>query len=122
MKKFLALVLLATFLGAWAQTNTNTLTLTDTVRLVWDANKEPDIAGYTVYALGATNYTVFTVSTQVFMVAELFKTNRVKPGVYTFFVTAKNTAGLESEPSSNLVLNTGYAPTAVLTTVIKADD
>ena len=69
------------------------------ITLTWNANPEPDIAGYKVYAtdLANTNRTVFNVGSQTEASFE-----PVPGRSYSFAVTAYNTAGLESDPSSEV--------------------
>ncbi len=65
------------------------------ITLQWDPNLEPDLAGYHVFygELGATP-DVLAVSTNRATIPDLFG------GItYFFYVTALNTAGLESDPS-----------------------
>src|SRR5688572_15972784 len=69
------------------------------ITLTWNANPEPDIAGYKVYAtdLANTNRTIFNVGLQTEASFE------PEPGrSYSFAVTAYNSAGLESDPSSEV--------------------
>ena len=69
------------------------------ITLTWNANPEPDIAGYKVYAtdLANTNRVIFNVGLQTEASFE------PEPGrSYSFAVTAYNTAGLESDPSSEV--------------------
>jgi len=69
------------------------------VTLAWDANTEPDIAGYRIYfgtngfgeVVNAGNVTNITITTLV------------AGGAYSFYATCYNTSGLESEPS-NIVM------------------
>ena len=65
------------------------------VALAWDANTEPDIAGYKIYygsehpfkVVDAGNLTSITLA------------DLLEGLTYTFYATAYNTAGLESDPS-----------------------
>jgi fibronectin type 3 domain-containing protein len=69
------------------------------ITLTWNANPEPDIAGYKVYAtdLANTNRSVFNVGLQTEATFE------PEPGrSYSFAVTAYNSVGLESDPSSEV--------------------
>jgi hypothetical protein len=74
------------------------------VTLSWDANAEPDIAGYRVYyrtAAGDSSEVIDVGNTTTFIVPNL------GDGItYLFSVTAYNNASLESQPS-NEVSNTG---------------
>lgn len=66
------------------------------VQLAWDANKEPDIAGYYLTCADGTNTTRWNTGTNTSLVV-----TNVKQGVtYSFTVTAFNAAGLESSPSA----------------------
>lgn len=91
---------------------------TNKVTVAWDPNPEPDIAEYRIYygvtASGVTNSIAVGTATQ----------GDVLPlwgGLeYWFFVTAKNTAGLESDPSTVLLYETPAikpnAPTGLVLT------
>ncbi len=76
----------------------------DRVTVAWDANPEPDISGYQVYygvvSSGSTNVVPVSGSTQQ-QVAGLQPQRQ-----YWFYVTAKNSAGLESDPSTVLFYTT----------------
>ncbi|HEX7858975.1 MAG TPA: fibronectin type III domain-containing protein [Verrucomicrobiae bacterium] len=69
------------------------------IHLSWDANPEPDIAGYKVYArnLTASSTSVFDVGNETS--ASFAATDGVS---YLFSVTAYNLAGLESAPSTEV--------------------
>src|SRR5687767_5973616 len=72
------------------------------ITLTWNANPEPDIAGYKVYATDLantnnTNRTIFNVGLQT------EASFAPEPGrSYSFSVSAYNSAGLESDPSSEV--------------------
>jgi len=76
----------------------------DRVTVAWDANPEPDISGYQVYygtvSAGSTNVVPVIGNTQQ-EIAGLQPQQQ-----YWFYVTAKNTAGLESDPSTILFYTT----------------
>lgn len=76
----------------------------DRVTVAWDPNPEPDISGYQVYYGvvngGSTNMVPVTGSTQQQV------TGLEPQRQYWFFVTAKNTVGLESDPSTVLFYTT----------------
>lgn len=86
----------------------------DRVTVAWDPNPETDIAGYRVYygRAGTTVTNVVTpgTATQQQVVSLLPATQ------YWFYVTAFNTAGLESDPSQVLTYTTpvNAAPTVTL--------
>ena len=69
------------------------------VRLAWDSNTEPDIAGYTVY-YGQSSRS-YTSSTNVGLVTTNLITG-LGPGLFYFAVTAYNTNGLESDFSNEV--------------------
>ena len=75
------------------------------VTLAWDANTEPDLAGYILHY--GTSTRVYTNATNVGKVT----TNRVNgliEGVrYFFAVTAYNTSGMESDPCRVVVPGAG---------------
>lgn len=91
---------------------------TNKVTVAWDANPEPDISEYRIYYgitdSGTTNSIAVGTTTQ----------GDVLPlwgGLeYWFYVTAKNTAGLESDPSTVLFYETPaikpYTPTGLVLT------
>jgi fibronectin type 3 domain-containing protein len=101
MKKLLALFVLT--IAAYATNLT----------AIWDRNPEPDIAHYRLYQSTGTNafVRVGDASTN----NQITITN-VTAGTNRFFVTAENSAGLESPPSAivTLVLNTPNAPTGLM--------
>lgn len=86
----------------------------DRVTVAWDPNPEPDIAGYNVYygivGSGVTNKVSPGNATQQQVISLQPETQ------YWFFVTAFNTAGLESDPSAVLTYTTpvNQAPTVTL--------
>lgn len=64
------------------------------VTLAWDPNPEPDISGYRVY-YGTNGFgSVMDCGNVTNRVLELSG-----PGTWSFYATAYNTSGLESEPS-----------------------
>jgi len=79
----------------------------DSVTVAWDPNPEPDIAKYTVYwgIVGSTaTNTVDTAATQQGVPGLVYERQ------YWFYVTASNTVGLESDPSTILFYTTRDAP------------
>jgi hypothetical protein len=79
------------------------------VTIAWDANAEPDLAGYTLYEkVGG----VFTPIANVGVLAEPSYTikNFTAQQVRTFVVTASNTIGLESIPSNELSIKVPGQP------------
>jgi hypothetical protein len=75
------------------------MTATQAITLQWDPNRETDLAGYKVY---------YGETSSSFVMANAGKTNSytlnsLTPGkTYNFYVTAYNTAGLESNPSQSI--------------------
>ena len=70
------------------------------VTLAWDANPEPGIAGYRLYyGEPPGNY---SNSVDVGNVTSFSVANLVELRTYSFYVTAYNIAGLESDPSSTV--------------------
>lgn len=86
----------------------------DRVTVAWDPNPETDIAGYRVYygrvGTTATNMVSPGTLTQQQVISLLPATQ------YWFYVTALNTAGLESDPSQVLTYTTpvNQSPTVTL--------
>ena len=75
------------------------------VTLAWDANQEPDLAGYRLYyaTYGAQSaYVEVPVSSQPKVTLD----SLTAASTYTFYVTAYNTAGLESDPSETITYTT----------------
>jgi hypothetical protein len=73
-----------------------TMTTLQAITLQWDANRETDLAGYKVY-YGETNSSYVVVNAGK---TNSITLNSLAPGkTYNFYVTAYNTAGLESNPS-----------------------
>ncbi len=79
----------------------------ESVRLAWNSNPEPDIAGYRLFwgplNSGATARDVGN-TTQ----AEI--TDLTPGSTYYFYVTAYNTSGLESDPSTNITYTVPSGP------------
>jgi len=73
------------------------------VVLAWDANKEPDIAGYIVQY--GTVATPFTTSVNVGNVTTWTFTSPAPGTAYAFRVIAYNTTGLQSGPSAVVIGN-----------------
>ena len=71
-----------------------------TVSFAWDANSEPDLAGYRMY-YGTNN--LFNTVTNCGNVTDAKISDLVPGYTYAFFITAYNTSGLESEPSNIVV-------------------
>lgn len=105
MRVFLLIILACLTFPVQATNTVETVTLTPTVRIVWDANVETNLAGYFVYtSIGSNTWTYQTTNTQAFIQADLLTTNVVQTNAYTFYVTAFNTDGIESDPSDSLIL------------------
>lgn len=75
---------------------------TFTATLAWDANPEPDIAGYRIYAreLGGSYATPATVTVTNGVTGTV--TNLTAGKTYFFVATAFNTSGLESDYSNEV--------------------
>ena len=87
-----------------------TFTVTNSVALRWDANSEPDLAGYRVH-LG------YAPGTRVESREAGLNTHLVwsdlQSGVTNYFtVTAHSTAGLESDPSNEISFTPSKPPSA----------
>ena len=67
--------------------------------LAWDANLEPDVAGYRIYYGTAAPFAMLDVGNQTKATLPDLKAGLT----YTIFATAYNTAGLESAPSQPIV-------------------
>jgi hypothetical protein len=77
------------------------------VTLAWDANSEPDLAGYKVYYGTASGI----YGTPIVIAAQTTYTiTGLAPGTYYFAVTAYNTAGLESSFSNEVFATIGGVP------------
>jgi hypothetical protein len=78
------------------------------VKLAWEANLEPDLVGYKLYyGTASHNYTSTNLVGTNFVGNEVTTTvsNLIAGTTYFFVVTAYNTAGLESDPSSEVTTN-----------------
>lgn len=88
------------------------------VTLAWDANQEADLAGYKLYyAEYGEAPTVLEVPVSSQPKATLDTLSPSTP--YIFYVTAYNTAGLESDPSETITYETPSGGGPRLTTVAK---
>jgi len=77
-----------------------TIGFSNTVSLQWDANSEPDVAGYKIYY--GTNSGIYFVSIDVGNVTTTTVGN-LKPGItYYFAATAYNVSRLESDRSNEV--------------------
>lgn len=86
-----ALLLLLSCLSAFAAPS---------VKLEWDANTEPDLAGYIIYYGLAPG--TYTNQTDVGNVTNRTVTNLVAGATYYFVATAYNMSGLESDYSNEV--------------------
>lgn len=71
------------------------------VTLAWDANSEPDLAGYRLYS-GTNGSGIHTLLADVGNVTLVTVSNLTLGATYYFVVTAYNTSGLESTPSNEI--------------------
>lgn len=78
--------------------------------LAWDANQEPDVAGYILYYGDACGH--YTNSIDVGNVTTTIASNLVEGASYFFAVTAYNTSRLESAPSNEVTTKVNNPPTA----------
>jgi fibronectin type 3 domain-containing protein len=81
-----------------------------TITFAWDANTEPDLAGYRLYVREGTNSYSRVASTTNTMCSVTF----TNVALYSIYVTAVNTSTMESLPSNVLTINT-KAPQAPAT-------
>lgn len=93
-----------------------TATATD-VTLKWDANAETDLAGYRVYQAIGTNDFVRINTVPVSPSPTATVTNINSGLTNRFFVTAYNTANLESDPSNIVAVRLPFSPTNLTATV-----
>jgi len=83
----------------------------NTVTLAWDANTEPDLAGYKVYwGRSSGNYDNTPVPTVAPSTNPTFTTPALPNGTWYFAVTAYNTAGMESGYSNEVSKTIATAP------------
>ena len=83
----------------------------NTVTLAWDANTEPDLAGYKVYwGRSSGHYDNTPVPTVAPSANPTFITPALPNGTWYFAVTAYNTAGLESGYSNEVSKTIATAP------------
>ncbi|HEX7861772.1 MAG TPA: immunoglobulin domain-containing protein [Verrucomicrobiae bacterium] len=79
--------------------------------LRWDANPEPDVAFYTVYAESSGGTNVFAVQDGTALVLD----GLLPAGSYTLYVTATSNAGLESARSQGLTHTVGAIAAPLIT-------
>jgi hypothetical protein len=83
----------------------------NTVTLAWDANTEPDLAGYKVYwGRSSGHYDNTPVPTVAPSPNPTFTTPALPNGTWYFAVTAYNTAGMESGYSNEVSKTIATAP------------
>ncbi len=82
--------------------------------LAWNPNPEPDIAGYKLF-WGETNATPTTID--VGKVTQADVDDLVQGRTYRFYLTAYNTAGLESNPSAAVIYTQSGPPPISVTTI-----
>jgi endoglucanase len=73
------------------------------ITLVWNANTDPDLAGYTVYS--GTNSHVYNKANYVGNVTSNTPAGLIPGMTYYFAITAKNTSGLESDFSNEIAVD-----------------
>lgn len=86
------------------------------VTLSWNANSEPDIAGYRIYyrtTAGDSSESIDVANTTTFTVS-----NHGDGVTYLFSVTAYNSASLESQPSAEVSFTAGSVSDMTLLTVV----
>jgi hypothetical protein len=81
---------------------------TATVRFGWDANPEPDIAGYALYYGGQTGR--YSTRVNAGNVTTAVVSNLVRGATYYFALAAYNTRGLESDLSAEVVYTVPSQP------------
>lgn len=97
--------------GTPPTTATNIVSLSPSTRLAWDANPEPDIAGYQVEARQGTNtFRLFTTNTHTPIL--LISTN-LGNGPASFAVAAINRQG-QAGPFATLSTNLSSPPSIVV--------
>ena len=83
----------------------------NTVTLAWDANTEPDLAGYKVYwGRSSGKYENTPVPTVAPSANPTFTTPALPNGTWYFAVTAYNTTGMESGYSNEVSTTIATAP------------
>ena len=94
-RSFLPLAALLSLLWAWVGVAQSQ------VSLAWDANSEPDLAGYRLY-WGTASHT-YTQSNEVGIITAAIVSNLTEEVTYYFAVTAYNSASLESDVSDEVL-------------------
>lgn len=108
MKKSLAILGLALVaLVSIAQSASATRRVT----LVWNPNTEPDLAGYRIYFGTSSNVWTHVKAVEASPNPQV-TLELPEDGTWYFVATARNTAGLESEPSNVVTWPVPVAPTA----------
>ena len=82
----------------------------ESITLAWDANQEPDVAGYHLYYQELPGG--IPVKVDAGTQTQLTLTGLIAGRTYSFFATAYNTAGLESDPSTPLEHTVSIPPGA----------
>lgn len=105
------LILLAVFAAPSGGGTVVQGTAGNTVTLAWDANSEPDLAGYKVY-WGRTSRRYDNSPAQTFPPSAnpTYTTPALPNGTWYFAVTAYNSAGLESGYSNEVSTTIATAP------------
>src|SRR5689334_7752574 len=96
-----AFLLGSLLVAVWA-CSPSTAFATGSVTLGWDANVEPNIAGYTVYYRSADNYSHGTVTVGGVGTTTATLSNLRSAVRYYFSVSAFDSMGLSSSPSSEV--------------------
>lgn len=108
MKRLLAILAISFLLfGSSAGAADVTLDKGEQFKFVWDANQEPDLAGYRIYmrtASGSYTYGAGNEYASVGVMAEPMSGPHAisTVGTYFFVVTAFDDAGMESDPSNEV--------------------
>ena len=108
-QRALLLLALAFSLSPLQAVHAQDVTENVSVNLAWDPNTEPNIAGYKLYS--RTVYTTYGSGTDLGNVTATTVPDLPSGNVYYFKVTAYNTQGIESQPSSEVLYIALHPPT-----------
>ena len=113
MKKlFIIAALTCLLVGPVSANDPVTFDQFDEVRFEWDANSEPDLAGYRLYQSDASGQYVYGAANAIAEIpagTETYGPIVLPIGTHYFVLTAYDTEGFESEPSNEataIVVNT----------------